>query len=215
MLRAFSRCFVRCGSCSAFRLLAFFCSVFALLHLGSFSLRVGQEHLPACPAAMDPGPPSGRALACSGSPVSCWESSLEHAGAQLEGGAGFIVTLSTIIIIAICPRDRSHPPPIDPGRFVSAWVYWGGSFCFVYNYNLGVRTTSLGLFRLLRVLHLFLRSPSPTLAPPRCLVRFVGLVVVLVAFSESLLAFEREKCCPFFGWTFFSSGLELPSRSSI
>ena len=29
------------------------------------------------------------------------------------------------------------PFPIDPGRFASAWVYWGGSFCVVYNHNLG------------------------------------------------------------------------------
>ena len=35
---------------------------------------------------------------------------------------------------------------IDPGRFASAWVYWGGSFSFVYNNNFGVSSTSLGFF---------------------------------------------------------------------
>ena len=41
-----------------FRLSGFwrFLSVLALLHLASFSLRLGQEHLPVLPAAMAPAP---------------------------------------------------------------------------------------------------------------------------------------------------------------
>ena len=43
----------------------------------------------------------------------------------------------------------------------------------------------------------------------------VCLVVVLVAFFAECVSLKEGECCPFFGWTFLSLGLELPSRSSL
>ena len=90
----------------------------ALLHLASFSLRLGQEHLPVLPAAMDPGPtgvfrvtrlllgvvPGTRRCTAGGVRGIHCDPLHDHHYCHLSA-------------------IGRPPPPIDPGRFVSAWVY--------------------------------------------------------------------------------------------
>ena len=110
---------------------------------------------------------------------------------ELPAAMGFILTLSTIIIAAIFPRDS---PPNRPRSFRQCLGLLGGFFLCCLQPQLRCRF----FLAPLGSCNFFLRSPSPTLALFWCWVWFSVRSCHGGFFWKSCWCFERGKCCPFF-----------------